>query len=338
LDIKTDYFEDIKIFKETSTLVWFLLVMALLLFAPIFVGDYVVYMLSLTAIYTIVSLGLNLLSGFAGQISLGHAAFMAVGAYSSAYLTVKLGLPFWFALPASGVLTSVSGILIGIPALRLRGLYLAIATMAFSFIVEEVVLNWESVTNGANGIKLSPPSIGPLVLDTDRRVYYFILAITLAMFWAAKNITRSSLGRAFIAIRDSETAAETMGVNLSIYKTIAFIISAFYTGIAGSLFAHFLKYISPSNFTLFDSIGFIIMILVGGTGTLLGSVYGAIFITFLPEGIRVLKDLFPFFVVETGLQGLVYGLILLLFILFEPTGIYGRWLKIKRYWKTFPLK
>jgi len=338
LEIKTDYFEDLKIFKETSTLVWFFLAMAFLLSAPLLAGDYVIYMLSLTAIYTIVSLGLNLLSGYAGQISLGHAAFLGIGAYSSAYLTVKLGLPFWFALPASGMITAVAGILIGIPALRLKGLYLAIATMAFSFIVDEVILNWESVTNGANGMKLSPPSIGPLTLDSDRRFYYFILAITLIMLWGAKNITRSSLGRAFIAIRDSETAAETMGVNLAVYKTIAFIISAFYTGIAGSLFAHFIRYISPSNFTLLDSIGFIIMILVGGTGTLLGSVYGAIFITFLPEGIRVLKDFFPFFVVETGLQGLVYGLILLLFILFEPAGLYGRWLKMKRYWKTFPLK
>jgi len=338
LKIKTDYFEDIKIFKETSSLVWFLLAIGFLLSAPLFAGDYIIYILSLTAIYTIVSLGLNLLSGYAGQISLGHAAFLAVGAYSSAYWTEKLGFPFWFALPASGLITAAAGILIGIPALRLKGLYLAIATMAFAFIADEVILNWERVTNGANGVKLSPPSLGPFALDSDRRFYYFILAVTLALLWGAKNITRSSLGRAFIAIRDSEIAAETMGVNLALYKTIAFIISAFYTGIAGSLFAHFIKYISPSNFTLLDSIGFIVMILVGGAGTLLGSVYGAIFITFLPEGIRILKDLFPFFVVETGLQGLVYGLILLLFILFEPTGIYGRWLKIKRYWKTFPLK
>lgn len=338
MEIKTDYFDDIKIFKETSTLVWFVLVMGLLFSAPLFAGDYVIYMLSLSAIYTIVSLGLNLLSGFAGQISLGHAAFLAIGAYASAFLTVKLGLPFCLAMPASGAITAVASLLIGIPALRLKGLYLAIATMAFAFIAEEVILNWESVTNGANGIKLLPPSIGPLALDTDRRFYYFILAITLVLFWGTKNIIRSSLGRAFIAIRDSETAAETMGVNLAVYKTIAFIISAFYTGIAGSLFAHFIKYISPSNFTLLDSIGFIIMILVGGTGTLLGSVYGAIFITFLPEGIRFLKEIFPFFVVETGLQGLLYGLILLLFILFEPAGLYGRWLKMKRYWKTFPLK
>ena len=160
----------------------------------------------------------------------------------------------------------------------------------------------------------------------------------MIMLWGAKNITRSSWGRAFIAIRDSETAAETMGVNLFIHKNIAFIISAFYTGIGGSLFAHFIKYISPSNFTLMDSIGFIIMILVGGVGTIMGSVYGAVFFTFLPEGIRFLKDFFPFFVLETGLQGLVYGLILLLFIIFEPTGLYGRWLKIKGYWKSFPLK
>ena len=338
MDIKTDYMDDIKIFKETSKLVWFLVLIALLLSAPIFVGDYILYMLSLAAIYVIVALGLNLLSGYAGQISLGHAAFMAIGAYSSSYLTVRLGLPFWFALPASGVITAIAGILLGMAALRLSGFYLAIATMAFAFIVDEVILNWEDVTNGANGIKLPAPSIGPLVLNSEIQVYYLILAIGLIMLWGAKNITRSSLGRAFIAIRDSETAAEIIGVNLFKYKIIAFCISAFYAGIAGSLFAHFLKFISPSNFTLMDSIGFIIMILVGGVGTILGSVYGAIFITFLPEGIRFLKDIFPFFVVETGLQGLVYGLILLLFIILEPTGLYGRWLIIKRYWENFPLK
>jgi branched-chain amino acid transport system permease protein len=338
MDIKTDYMDDIKIFKETSKLIWFLFFIALLLSAPLFAGDYILYMLSLTAIYIIVALGLNLLSGYAGQISLGHAAFMAIGAYASSYLTVKLGLPFWFALPASGVITAIVGILLGIAALRLSGFYLAIATMAFAFIVDEVILNWESVTNGANGIKLSAPAIGPLVLKTETQVYYLIVAISLIMLWGAKNITRSSLGRAFIAIRDSETSAEIMGVQLLKYKTIAFCISAFYAGIAGSLFAHFLKFISPSNFTLMDSIGFIIMILVGGVGTIPGSVYGAIFITFLPEGIRFLKDIFPFFIVETGLQGLVYGLILLLFIILEPTGLYGRWLIIKRYWENFPLK
>jgi branched-chain amino acid transport system permease protein len=338
MDIKTNYIDDIKIFEETSKLIWFLFFMVFLLFVPLFAGEYMVYMVSLTAIYVIVALGLNLLSGYAGQISLGHAAFMAIGAYSSSYLTVKLGLPFWFALPASGVITGIVGILLGIAALRLSGFYLAIATMAFAFIVDEVILNWVSVTNGANGIKLPGPSIGPLALKTDTQVYYLIIAITLIMIWAAKNITRSSLGRAFALIRDSETAAETMGVNLFKYKTIAFCISAFYAGIAGSLFAHFLKFISPSNFSLMDSIGFIIMILVGGIGTIPGSVFGAIFITFLPEGIRFLKDIFPFFVVETGLQGLVYGLILLVFIILEPTGLYGRWLIIKRYWENFPLK
>ena len=338
MDIKIDYMDDIQIFKETSKLIWFFFFIALLLSFPLFTGDYMVYMLSLTAIYVIVALGLNLLSGYTGQISLGHAAFMAIGAYSSSYLTAKLGLPFFLVLPASGVITAMAGIILGIAALRLSGFYLAISTMAFAFIVDEIILNWEAVTNGANGIKLPPPSIGPLTLNTEMQVYYLILIICLVMLWGAKNITRSSLGRAFVAIRDCETAAEIMGVNLFSYKTIAFGISAFYAGIAGSLFAHLLKYISPSNFTLMDSIGFIIMILVGGVGTIPGSVLGAIFFTFLPEGIRFLKDFFPFFVVETGLQGLVYGLILLLFIIVEPTGLYGRWLIIKRYWDNFPMK
>ncbi len=219
MDIKTDYMDDIQIFKETSKLIWFLFFMALLLSVPLFAGEYMVYMLSLNAIYVIVALGLNLLSGYTGQISLGHAAFMAIGAYSSSYLTVKLGLPFLFVLPASGVITAIAGIMLGIAALRLSGFYLAIATMAFAFIVDEVILNWETVTNGANGIKLPAPSIGPLTLETETQVYYLILAISLIMLWGAKNITRSSLGRAFIAIRDCETAAETIATARTSQRT-----------------------------------------------------------------------------------------------------------------------
>jgi len=335
--IKTNYNEDLKVFKETHTWVWTLGLVLGLCLIPMLGSEYLLHTLSLAGVYVIVALALNLLSGYAGQISLGHAAFLAVGAYSSAVLTMKFALSFWLALPLSGFITTIVGLVVGLPALRLSGIYLAIVTLAFGFIVDEVIIQAASLTNGVNGIAVSKPSVGPMILGYVG-LYYLILIFVILGVYGAKNITRSAMGRAFVAIRDSEIAAEILGVNLSFYKMVAFAISAFYTGVAGSLFAHLLGFIAPENFTLMDSITFIMMVLVGGAGSLLGSIYGATFITFLPEGIRLLKDVYPSVALsESSIQGLLYGFILLFFIIVEPNGLYGRWVKIKRWWKTFPL-
>ncbi len=331
------YLQDIQLFKYPSTLGWYLLLMAACLAAPLMMGTYWVSLLILIGINIIVALGLNLVTGYTGQVSLGHAAFFAVGAYTSAVLTGKFGTSFWLALPAAGVVGALFGIIIGLPALRLKGLYLAIATMGFGFIVEEIIVQWEGVTNGVNGVSTKRPSLFALSLASDQSYYYLILVIVFLAILVLKNLLRTGSGRAFLAIRDSETAAESMGINLAVYKTAAFCISAFYTGIAGALFAHFMRFIGPENFTIMDSISFLVIILVGGLGSVHGSVFGAVFITFLPEGISLSKDYLPTFIgQQAGLQAAVYGLILLLFIRFEPLGLYGRWLKIKFYFENFP--
>lgn len=331
------YMQDIQLFKYRSTLGWYLLLIAGLLLVPWVVGTYWVSLLDLIGIYIIVALGLNLLTGYTGQVSLGHAAFFAVGAYTSAVLTGKFGVSFWLALPAAGALGAVVGIVVGLPALRLKGLYLAIATMGFGFIIEEILVQWEGVTSGVNGLAVSRPSIGGFALDSDERFYYLVFAVALFLIIVIKNILRTPTGRAFIAIRDSEVAAESMGINLAVYKTAAFAISAFYAAIAGALFAHFMLFIGPENFTILESISFLVMILVGGMGSVHGAVFGAVFITLLPELISIGKDYLPRFIGEqAGLQAAVYGLVLLLFIRFEPLGLYGRWLKIKFYFETFP--
>ena len=334
---RRSYEDDVVLFKWKSTFLFYCLLFMILVVLPLVSSSYMIYMLNLIGIYVIVSVGLQILTGYTGLISLGHAAFFAIGAYSSAYFTSTLKLSFWFSVPISGVITCLIGFVVGIPALRMRGLYLAIATMAFSFIIEQIVLQWESVTNGVRGIALTRPILGPISFKSDYVYYYLVLAVATLLIIGARNLLRSPTGRALIAIRDSEIAAQAMGIHLGRYKIIAFGLSAFYTGVAGCLFGHFMKYIGPENFTLLDSIGFIVMILIGGLGTLQGAVLGSVFITFLPEFIRLGKDFLPSIIKEqSGIQPLVYSLIMIFFIIYEPHGIYGRWLKLKFYFEMFP--
>ena len=306
-----------------NTIFFLIIVGIFLLLVPFFAGRYLIYIINIAGIYSIVALGLNLLMGYAGQISLGHAAFFAIGAYSSALLA-NGGLSFWLAMPISGFLTALTGLALGLPALRLSGFYLAMATWGFSAIVNEVVIEWKSLTRGFSGLNVPRPTLGPLTFETETSFYYLILGITALLFFLAFNIIRTKTGRALMALRDNESAAQTFGINLARYKTIGFTLSAFYTGIAGSLFAHFMGYIGPDNFTIWVSIEFIVMIIVGGMGSLLGSVLGAIFFTFLPELIRFIKDYFPSFLrEESDIQAIFYGLIMLLFIMFAPQGLMG---------------
>ena len=336
--MRRSYFQDIQFFRFRSTFFWYLALIGILIVAPFLIGTYFTYIFALIAIYSIVSLGLNILSGFTGQISLGHAAFFAIGAYTSGYLTTQAAVSFWLALPAAGLAAAIVGLMVGIPSLRLSGLYLAIATMGLAFIIEEVILQWKDVTNGINGMALLRPNLGPIVFDTDQKYYYLALFFLILFILAAKNLLRTPTGRAFIAIRDSEVASQAVGIDLARYKVWAFVISAFYTGFAGSLFGHFMTFIGPDNFTLLDSIGFLTMIIVGGVASIHGSIYGAIFMTFLPEAIRLAKDYLPPVLQEkVGLQALAYGVILMLFVIFEPMGLYGRWLKIKFYFESFPV-
>jgi len=336
--LKKSYAEDLKLFEYRSDMAWYGAIVLFLFLFPLWAGNYWTYNLTLAGVYCIAALGLNILTGYTGQISLGHAAFLAIGAYTVAFMTSVLGWSFWLALPLAGVNSALIGLVVGLPALRLTGIYLAIATMGFAFIVEQIILEWPAVTGGANGLVVNRPAIGSWSLNSDASYYYLVLIVVILFVLLTKNIFRTPPGRALVAVRDSEVAAQTMGIPLAKVKTQAFAISAFYTGIAGGLFAPLINFIGPDNFTIIESINLIVMIIVGGAASIHGSIFGAIFITLLSELIRVGKDALPAFLQQqVGFQGAVYGLIIMLFILFEPMGIYGRYLKIKYLFEVFPM-
>lgn len=303
-----------------------------------FLGSYATYLLNLVGIYIIIAVGLNILTGYTGQVSLGHAAFVACGAYASALLVTKLHLSYLIAMPLAGVITSVAGLIVAIPALRLKGLYLAIATMAFSFIVGETIVALSDITGGVGGMSTPKIVVFDYKIATDRQFFYLLFPLVILLCLVAKSIgDHSRIGRAFFAIRDSEPVAEAFGVSLTRYKILAFVVSSFYAGVAGSLLAHYLGFIGPDNFTLMHSIQYIVMVVVGGMGSVAGSVMGAGFISMLPEGIRIAKDYLPDYLQqEQELHMVVYALVMLGFMIFEPTGMYGRWLRIKFYMKQFP--
>ena len=338
MDLRETYSRDIRIFDKAYKWGWLGVLVAGLIIYSQLGGNYVAYMLNLVCINVIAAVGLNILSGFTGLISLGHAAFMAIGAYTSSILTVKYGCPFLIALPASGALAGLIGFVVGLPSLRLTGIYLALATMAFGFVTDEIILQWQSLTGGADGFNVVAPTIFGLTFDSYKK-YFFITFSSLAiLLFGAKNMLRGGFGRTLMAIRDSETAAETMGINLGWYKAMSFTISSIYAGLAGSLYAHFILFISVDNFTLLHSISYIVMIVVGGIGSLTGSVFGAVFITVLPEIITFMKDYLPAAVrTAASLQAAVYGIILMLFIVYQSSGFYGLWIRLKVWWKTFPL-
>jgi branched-chain amino acid transport system permease protein len=267
---------------------------------------------------------------------LGHAAFLGVGAYTQAVLT-NAGVPFPLALAAAAGLSAAVGLVVGLPALRVKGIYLGMATLSFGFIVEEVLARWESVTGGNAGIHLKKPNIFGWVLQTEIQFYFLCLVLTVVATLGILNLLRSPTGRAFVAIRDSEISAQSMGIHLAQYKTMSFAISAALAGVAGALYGHKLQFISPDQFNILQSIDLLLMIVIGGLGSVHGAFLGAIFLITMPQLIALVKDYLPAVVGQApGLQGVVYGAVLIAFVLFEPMGLYGRWLKIRTYLEMFP--
>lgn len=341
---RTRYRDDMKIFQTRFVKSWMFLFAVSVLLLPLWASNYLLYLLNIAMIATIAALGLNILTGYTGQISLGHAAFFGIGAYCCGIMTSTLHVSFWIALPAAGLVAGFFGFLVGIPALRLKGLYLIMATMAFSFIVQHVFWNWDSLTKGHAGLPVPYPAIGTLVIKKDREFYYLILFITVLAVAFAKNLFRTRVGRAFIAIRDHEVAAKVIGIDLTRYKVSSFVVSSFYAGLAGGLYAPYITNITPEHFSLMLSIEYIVMIIVGGMGSILGSIYGAFFVTFLPEALKLLIEYLKqdpsvdrviggaFF----DIRNAIYGLIIILFLIFEPKGLYGRWQGIKLYWTKWP--
>lgn len=334
---KTRYEQDLQIFKHRASAGWYALLLVLLIIAPLVLPDYYRSQLVFIFIYAVAGFGLMLLSGYTGQISMGHAAFLAIGAYTETILQSH-GWPFVASAPAAIALAGIAGIVIGLPALRLTGIYLAIATLAFGFIVEEVLARWESVTAGNSGIIVPAVKLISGKFDSPAQFYYLCLFCLILTGILIFNLLRSHTGRAFIAVRDSEVSAQSMGVNLARYKTLSFGLSAAITGLAGALYAHQIRFISPEQFTLAVSIEFLMMIVIGGMGSMHGAVFGSVFVIALPELITVLKDYLPQTVAEQpGLKTTIFGVIMIFFVLFEPLGIYGRWIKIRTYFTMFPM-
>jgi len=302
-----------QLWDKWKILGWIAALIALLIL-PLFLGKYSVFLLSMLAIYALVSLGLNLLMGYTGQIAAGHAGFLAIGAYVTAIVTANFEwLPCPVTLLLAGTISGLIGFLLGIPILRLKGFYIAMATLAFGVVISEVILQWSSVTGGDDGFSVPTARIGSFAFDSDLKLFYLIIPVTIIMTLLAKNLVNGYVGRAFIALRESEVAAQTIGVDLAKYKTIAFAISAFYTGVAGGLFAYLITFLSPDAFTIELSIDFIAMIVIGGMGSILGSIIGAVILTGMQQVLAGLLDL----------QILIFGLSLIVFMIFMPRGIVG---------------
>jgi len=312
---------------------WVLLALAFLvpLLQPVLpdvVSNYRLFLVSTMIIAAIAVLGLNLLTGFNGQISLGHGAFFAIGGYGTAILAAKLGLPYWVAVPLASVVCFGAGFLFGFPALRFGGLYLALATFALALSVPQILkYKWlEDLTGGVQGIVLSKPEVPfGLPLNEDQWLYYYCLVVMVLLYWAAANILNSRSGRAMMAIRDQYMAADTMGIDTALYKTVTFGISAAYTGIAGALSASAIAFVAPDSFNIFLSIKFLIGLVVGGIGSLTGSIVGGIFYVLVDNSAQALST---FVKNDLGLQFdlsayTVFGILLILLMFVMPTGIVG---------------
>jgi branched-chain amino acid transport system permease protein len=279
---------------------------------PWVASRYFVFLASLVLVNGIVAVGLNLLSGYTHQLSFGHAGFFAIGAYTAAVVTLHAaGMPAPVTLLIAGVVTAVVGLAFGVPCLRLGGLYLTMATLAFGIVVSEALLNLDWLTRGADGLRVPAARFGGVALGGDTARYYLVLAVTVAMVAAAVNIVRTRTGRAFLAIRDSEVAAQASGVPVAAYRTTAFGLSAFYTGVAGGLFAFVVGFLSPDAFDLFLSVDFVVMIIVGGLGSVPGSLAGAAVVTVLHDTLAAFQNYRP----------LVFGGVLVACMLFMPGGI-----------------
>lgn len=340
-DFRTAYEKDMELLQTPFVKVCVTAFFVFLLAWPFLVKSAFLWITLQILIATIGAVGLNILTGFTGQISLGQGAFLGVGAYTSAYITAKLGLSFWVGVPAAGLVTAMAGMVFGIPSLRLKGLYLAIATLASQFILEWIFLRWESVTGGSYGIVIPRPSLGGYVFESDRSYYYIVLLIAAAMVLFAANLMRTRTGRAFMAVRDHYISAEIMGINLFKYRILSFAISSFYAGVAGALYGHSLRFVSSEQFNIEVSIVYLAMIIIGGLGSILGSIYGAVFMILLPKLLTIVTAKIAVIVpgiaeLATAMEQGIFGVIIIVFLIFEPDGLAHRWKMVKAYWKLYP--
>ena len=344
-EFKTSYRRDSTIFDTVMTRNACIAAVALLCVAPFVFDAYVLTLLIQIGYLGIAALGLNILVGYTGQISLGHSAFFGFGAFASAWLNKSYGIPVFFAIPLAGVMTTAVGLVFGIPAARIKGLYLAIATLASQFILQDFFARADWFTGGSAGALAEPFSIFGFPFDTDQTFFYVVLAYVVVLYLMATNLMRTRDGRALVAVRDHYLSAEMMGVNLAKYRVLSFGISSFYAGVGGALYAHYLGYVSIEGFDILLSIQFLGMIIIGGLGSVMGALMGTAFLVLLPEVMELGIGL----VTETSwgsipaiANGLPYfkemaiGLAIILFLIFEPDGLAHRWRQVKAYWKLYP--
>ena len=336
----TSYRGEAQLFRSGFQKLMIGLLILALLAAPFVLNVYMTSVMNLIFISVIGAVSLNLLTGVCGQISLGHGAFIGVGAYAAGQCTLH-GVPFPVAILAAGFITAMVGMVFGVPSLRLKGIYLAIATLAAQLVLEYVFLHGGEITGGSNGLLLEPPKMFGFSFDTEGKMYFLLFFCAAMALLVVSNIMRSKYGRAFVSIRDFYLSAEIVGVNLFWYKLVAFGVSSFLAGVAGGLWGHYTGYISGEQFNIGLSISYLAMIIIGGLGSVIGSVFGAIFVVLLPEVLNglanglgsVFPDLSLFLV---ALREGVFGLVLILFLVFEPEGLAHRWGLIKAYWKLYP--
>ena len=333
---KTAYNDDIRFFAKTGEKIRVAIVMLFLIAAPLLLQDYYLAELGLLLVYAIAGVGLMILTGHTGQVSFGHAAFLGIGAYTHSILMSK-GVPFSVSILITVLFSGVVGMIIGRSASKMLGFYLAIATLAFGILIETVFGEWGGLTGGYQGFVVPSLKIFCMPLGEAWQQYYLDLVLALVVIWGASNLFRTPTGRSFLAVRDSELSARSLGVNVECVKIQAFGVSAAITALGGALLAHHLTYLVPDVFGVLESLKLMLMIVVGGLGSILGAVLGAIVISILPVAISFLKDVLPPSIGQTaGLEPLLFGLIIVLVIVFEPLGIYGRLMKLRFFFESFP--
>ena len=342
------YDQDMAIMRTKTHWALLIALLALLFTFPLYGGGEWLGVANLIGITIIAAIGLNILLGYCGQLSIGHAAFIAIGAYTAAILTNVLELPFLVGLIAAGFVAGFVGLIFGIPSLKVKGFYLGIATIAAHFIIIWVITHLDDITGrvitgGFEGIVVPYASIGGFIFDTEASQFYLIMTIAVICTFFAKNLARTRVGRAFVAVRDNDLAAEVMGINLFYYKLLAFFIGCFLAGIAGSLLAHWIGFMNTEQFSIMDSILYIGMVIIGGLGTSLGPIVGVIFIRILQHLLTMyflpfMEGAFPALPAgfASGVVPMLFGIIIILFLVLEPRGLAHRWTLFKAAYRLWP--
>ena len=344
-DFRTSYFKDMSMFEDKKGFFLTCLGVFILSCSPFFLDSYLISLLIYIGFYGIAALGLNLLVGCTGQISVGHAVFFGFGAFASAWLSNKFFFPVWVSIPTAAIMTAFVGLIFGIPAARVKGLYLAIATLAAQFIMEDFFSRASWFTGGVDGASAEPLKIFGFYFDTDEKYFYVVLFWLIISFLMVSNLMRTRDGRAFLAVRDHYLSAEMMGINLTKYRILSFGISSLFAGLGGALYGHYLNFVSIEEFNIQLSIFFLAMIIIGGLGSIRGSLMGAAFMVLLPEVMDALTRMLSDTSIDQALslssaipfiKEASIGLVIILFLIFEPNGLAYRWGQIRAWFKLYP--